>query len=210
MFTAIMRPLIFATGHAPTFCLALALMVAGCSQNPNGKALAPSTNGTAAVAVAPLATVTATNSTRTVFDQDLPTQPNPRLQALRLFVGAHEVKAELALTEMQIRTGMMFRTNVVEDETMLFVFPNAHQVGFWMKNVSVELSCAYIDPEGIILETHDMVPHEATPIQSASDRVQFVLETRRGWFERHGIQPGVLIRTERGTLQETFFQRRPR
>jgi uncharacterized membrane protein (UPF0127 family) len=125
-------------------------------------------------------------------------------------VGAHELQTELALTDLQIRTGMMFRTNILENEAMLFVLTTPHQVGFWMKNVPIDLSCAYIDPDGVILETHDMVAGEVKPILSASDRVQYVLETRRGWFERQGVKPGVLIRTEQGTFQETFFQRRLR
>lgn len=195
-----MKPLNSFFRLLPGVGLVAMLLVGGCTPKPAEPAPA---NSTPPVPAAP-----ATNRALTVFDRDLPSLPNPKLPTLRLFVGANELKTELALTELQIRTGMMFRTNIVEDEAMLFVFPNAHQVGFWMKNVSIPLSCAYIDPEGVILELHDMEPQEVRPIQSASDRVQYVLETRRGWFERHGIKPGVLIRTERGTLQETFFQRR--
>lgn len=181
--------------------LAALLLATGCSP----KATDTTTQTTSASSnSAPVA-----EPARTVFDRDVPTKPNPKLPTIRLFVGAQELKTELALNELQIRTGMMFRTGIAEDEAMLFVFPVPHQVGFWMKNVSIELSCAYIDPEGVILEIHDMVPHEERPIDSASDRVQYVLETSRGWFQRHGIQPGTLIRTERGTLRETFFQRRP-
>jgi uncharacterized membrane protein (UPF0127 family) len=197
-----MKPLTLLFRLLATAVLTAGLCGGGCTPKPAEPGPASSAPSVAAVS--------ATNRALTVFDRDLPTVPNPKLQTLRLFVGANELKTELALSELQIRTGMMFRTNVVEDEAMLFVFPNAHQVGFWMKNVEVPLSCAYIDPEGVILEIHDMEPQEIRPIQSASDRVQYVLETRRGWFERHAIKPGVLIRTERGTLQETFFQRRPR
>jgi uncharacterized protein len=178
--------------------LAALLLAIGCSPKPADTTTpaAPAASNSAPVA----------EPARTVFDRDVPT---PKLPTIRLFVGAQELKTELALNELQIRTGMMFRPGIAEDEAMLFVFPVPHQVGFWMKNVAIELSCAYIDPEGVILEIHDMEPQEVRPIQSASDRVQYVLETSRGWFQRHGIQPGTLIRTERGTLRETFFQRRP-
>jgi len=188
--------------------LAGALLVAGLIAGGCTPKTAESAGASQTESAAPAASAPATNQTLKVYDRDLPTVPNPRQPTLRLFVGANELKTELAMTELQIRTGMMFRTNVVEDEAMLFVFPTPHQVGFWMKNVVLPLSCAYIDPDGVILELHDMEPQEVRPIQSASDRVQYVLETKRGWFERHGIKPGVLIRTERGTLQETFFQRR--
>lgn len=73
-----------------------------------------------------------------------------------------------------------------------------------MKNTSVPLSVAYIDPRGVILEIHDLQPHNTNSVVAASDNVQYALETSQGWFERHKIQPGTLIRTEAGSLQQTF------
>ncbi|MBI1178200.1 hypothetical protein GC207_12265 [bacterium] len=188
--------------RAPIVATALAMLflLTGCSPKAT-----TASQSTATAAENPTA---ATNNNRTVFGEEIPTKPNPRLQTLKLYVGANELTTELALSDLQIHTGMMFRTNILENEAMLFVFTGPRQVGFWMKNVDIPLSCAYIDPDGIILETHDMVAHEEKPIESASDRVQFVLETKKGWFDRHDIKPGVLIRTERGSLLETFFRRR--
>lgn len=139
-------------------------------------------------------------------DAQVPSKANPKLQTLNLFVGPHVLKTELALNDQQIRTGMMFRKKIAEDEAMLFVFPFKHRAGFWMKNVSIPLDGAYIDPEGVILQIVDMKPNDTTTLHASSDRVQFVLETKHGWFERNGVKPGMLIRTERGTLQETFFK----
>ncbi len=116
--------------------------------------------------------------------------------------------AELALTPQQVRTGMMFRTSLAENAGMLFVFPIAHRASFWMKNCPLPLSAAYIDPEGVILEIHDLQPHNTNSVEAASERVQFVLETNQGWFGRHHVMPGTVVRTERGTLLETFFRQR--
>jgi uncharacterized membrane protein (UPF0127 family) len=33
------------------------------------------------------------------------------------------------------------------------------------------------------------------------------LEVKDGWFARHNISPGAVIRTEKGSLSETFFQK---
>jgi len=137
----------------------------------------------------------------------VPSRAQPRLQTLKLWLGASEITAELALTGDQIQTGMMFRTNVAEAEGMLFVFNTPHRASFWMKNVPIPLTCAYIDPDGRILEIRDMVPHEEAPIAAATDRVQYVLEMRQGWFGRNHVTTGALVRTERGSLQETFFKR---
>ncbi len=134
-------------------------------------------------------------------------RPQPRLVTLKLWVGTNEVTSEIAATMPQIMAGMMWRTNMPEMEGMLFVFSQPHRAQFWMRNTLLPLSCAYIDSEGTILELHEMKPRDETPIPAASDQVQYVLEMNKGWFERHGVTPGMLINTERGSLAQTFFRR---
>jgi uncharacterized protein len=132
------------------------------------------------------------------------TSAQPRLTTLKVWLGPHELTAEVARTPRERETGMMFRTNIAENEGMLFVFPRPGRVAFWMKNVPIPLSCAYIDPDGVILEVHDLEPHKEETVEAGSYQIQYVLETARGWFERQGIGPGTVVRTERGSLQETF------
>jgi hypothetical protein len=137
------------------------------------------------------------------------TNAQPKLPTIKLWLGAQEVTAELALTRLQISTGMMFRTNLAEHEGMLFVFALPHRASFYMKNTLLPLSCAYLDPDGTILEIRDMKPLDETPIEAATDRVQYVLEMKQGWFERNKVTVGAEVRTERGSLRETFFRGRP-
>ena len=136
-----------------------------------------------------------------------PTEAQPRLPAMKLWVGPAEINAELATKPREIQTGMMFRTNMPDTEGMLFIFSEPHQVAFWMKNCPLPLSCAYIDPAGIILELHDMEPHNTNSIIAGTDNVMFVLETPRGWFERHGVRTNMVVRTEHGALVQTFFKK---
>jgi uncharacterized protein len=138
----------------------------------------------------------------------LPTAAQPKLQNMKLWLGAEEMLVELALTGQQQQAGMMFRTNLAENAGMLFVFGGPFQASFWMKNCPLPLSAAYIDPDGVILEINDLQPHNTNSVVAASDRVQFVLEANQGWFTRHHVTPGMTVRTEQGTLQETFFRRR--
>ncbi len=135
-------------------------------------------------------------------------KPQAKLPTVKLWIGPHVVTAEIARTPPQIMTGMMWRTNLAEMDGMIFIFPDVAPRSFWMKNCPLPLSCAYIGADGTILETHPMKPFDESAIQSKSDRIQFVLEMNTGWFERNKIGPGVLVRTEKGTLQETFFGRR--
>ena len=130
----------------------------------------------------------------------------PKLQTLKLWVGAQEMVTELAITQTEVATGMMFRKEMAENEGMLFIFAHPHQTSFYMRNTTLPLSCAYIDSEGIIQELHDLQPLREEPVMARSDNIQYVLETRRGWFERNKVGVGALIRTERGSFQETFFK----
>lgn len=136
-------------------------------------------------------------------------RPQTGLPRLKLYVGSETLDTELALTTEAIQKGMMWRTNVPESEAMLFVFGRPHQTAFWMKNVPMEIDVAYVDPEGTILEIHRLERTNTTPVTAKSPNVQFALETAEGWFKRHRVAPGAVIRTDRGSLQETFFPRKP-
>jgi len=143
-----------------------------------------------------------------VVNPSLPTAAQPKLQTMKLWLGAEEMVAELALTGQQQQTGMMFRTNLAENAGMLFVFPVPHRASFWMMNCPLPLSAAYIDPEGVILEIHDLQPHNTNSVAASSERVQYVLETSQGWFGRHNVNTAMVVRTEHGTLADTFLRNR--
>ena len=135
-------------------------------------------------------------------------QPQPSLPTLKLWLGAHEVVAEIARTPIEHQVGMMWRTNMAELAGMIFIFDEPGRRSFWMRNTLVPLDIAYLAPDGTLLEVHAAQPRNETPLPSDSDRVQFVLEMRQGWFQQHNVKPGMLVRTEKGSLPETFFRRR--
>jgi uncharacterized membrane protein (UPF0127 family) len=138
----------------------------------------------------------------------LPTHAQPKLKTIRLWLGPEELITELALTPIQEETGMMFRTNMPENTAMLFVFNRPMRASFWMKNCSIPLTAGYINPDGEIVEENDLQPQDTNAVVAAGPDVQFVLEVNQGWFTRHHIPVGTLIRTEYGSLQNTFFKRR--
>ena len=138
-------------------------------------------------------------------DLDGITQAQPKLPAIKLFVGAVEMEAEQALTDRQIKTGMMFRKTMGKNKGMIFVFPRPNPRGFWMKNCLVPMSAAYIDPQGRINQIVPLEPYETKPVDSRSSQIQYVLEAPRGWFKKNGLGPGVTIMTPKGTLQQTYF-----
>jgi len=132
-------------------------------------------------------------------------EAQPKLPTVKLWLGSQELVTEIARKPLEIGTGMMYRDKMAENEAMLFVFPGPGPRSFYMRNTKIPLSCAYIDPQGNILEIHDMKPLDETPISSASNNIQYVLETRQGWFARNKVAVGSVVRTERGSLHDTFF-----
>jgi uncharacterized membrane protein (UPF0127 family) len=144
----------------------------------------------------------------TKTEPSLPTHAQPKLKTIQLWIGPEQFMAEMALTPIQMQTGLMFRTNIPENEGMIFVLPFPQRASFWMKNCPESISAAYISPDGVIQEIHHLEHQDTNAVLSATENIQFVLETREGWFKRHNINPGVVIRTQFGSLAETFLQRR--
>jgi uncharacterized protein len=133
------------------------------------------------------------------------TEAQAKLATIQLFVGAVVMEAEQALTDRQIKTGMMFRKTMGENSGMLFVFKQPKRQGFWMKNCLVPMSAAYINPQGRINEIVKLEPHNTNSVMSRSFQIQYVLEAPRGWFKKNGLGPGVMIMTPKGTLPQTYF-----
>jgi len=139
----------------------------------------------------------------------LPTQAQPKLHTLKIYLGAETLNAELATTPREVETGMMFRTNITDESAMLFIFAQPYQVSFWMKNCPDSLSAAYIRPDGVIAEIHHLEKYDTNSVVAAQPNIQYVLEVNDGWFQRHNVNTGMLVSTELGSLQQTFFRNRP-
>lgn len=116
------------------------------------------------------------------------------LPTVRLQLGRAELRAEVAHTPLQKASGLAFRTSLDPNGAMLFTNAVPQRVVYYTKDTLIPLSCAYLDADGIILEIHDMHPRDVRRVVSRSDRVRFVLEVNRGWFEAHGVIPGDRVR----------------
>lgn len=149
-----------------------------------------------------------TRSTPTAGNDWEPTQAQPKLTTMKIYLGAETLDAELATTPREVQTGMMFRTNVTDQSAMLFIFARPYQPSFWMKNCPDSLSAAYISPDGVIQEIHHLEKYDTNSVVAAKPDVQYVLEVNDGWFQRHNVTTGMLVRTELGSLQDTFFRSR--
>jgi uncharacterized membrane protein (UPF0127 family) len=119
--------------------------------------------------------------------------PQNNLPKATLSLGSESLIAQIAADDASRERGLMSRTNLAENEAMLFVFPTPRSVAFWMKDTPTPLSIAYVGPSGRIFEIHDMKPFDETPIPSASGAVVYAIETKQGWFTKRGILAGSMV-----------------
>jgi uncharacterized membrane protein (UPF0127 family) len=122
----------------------------------------------------------------------LPASPSAVADPLLTYplkIKGHTLRAELARTEEEMRTGLMFRRELGENNGMIFVYAREERWAMWMKNTYVPLSVAFIDRDGKILNIEDMEPLTLDSHQ-ASAPARYALEMNRGWFEKRGIRPG--------------------
>jgi uncharacterized membrane protein (UPF0127 family) len=103
--------------------------------------------------------------------------------------GSVTVEAEVARTEEERGTGLMFRAALEDGRGMLFVFDRDEVLSFWMKDTFIPLSIAYIGYDGTIIDIRDMRPRDTRAVRS-SRSVRYALEVPQGWFGRAGIRPG--------------------
>jgi uncharacterized membrane protein (UPF0127 family) len=119
------------------------------------------------------------------FAQDAPQQ----LAAIRLSTGMHVLQVQVAQTPEQQATGLMFRKAMGTNEGMLFIFDEARQQCFWMKNTLLPLSVAFIADDGAVVNVDDMKP-QTLDSHCSTKPVRFVLEMNVGWFDKRGIRAG--------------------
>lgn len=115
--------------------------------------------------------------------------PQLNLQRVKLNAGMHVIDAQVALTPQERQIGLMQRKNMPQHEGMLFVFEQASEQCFWMKNTLLPLTAAFVADDGTIVNTADMKP-ETTDSHCSAKPVRYVLEMNKGWFAKKGIKQG--------------------
>ena len=123
------------------------------------------------------------------FDVSAQDGPQLTLQRVRLSAGMNLIDAQLALTPEQRQIGLMLRKNMPQHEGMLFVFEQASQQCFWMKNTLVPLTAAFVADDGTIVNLADMKPQNLDS-HCSTQPVRYVLEMNQGWFAKKGIKAG--------------------
>lgn len=97
---------------------------------------------------------------------------------------------EIADTDYETQTGLMYRNAMAENQGMLFIFPDATIHSFYMKNTEIALDILFIDEDLRIISFHKNArPFDETGLSSQIP-VQYVLEINAGMMEKWSLEVG--------------------
>ncbi|SHH21501.1 DUF192 domain-containing protein [Bradyrhizobium erythrophlei] len=104
--------------------------------------------------------------------------------------GVQVFSVEMATTEQEKETGLMYRKEVPDGKGMLFDFSPPQEVSMWMKNTYVSLDMIFIRADGRILRIAENTEPMSTKIISSQGPAKGVLEVVAGTAKKYGIEPG--------------------
>tara|TARA_B100000949_G_C14089667_1_gene369426 strand:+ start:95 stop:574 length:480 start_codon:yes stop_codon:yes gene_type:complete len=110
---------------------------------------------------------------------------------------AASLKIEIAETDYETETGLMYRKSMAEDQGMLFIFDEIQERYFYMKNTNIPLDIIYIKADktiGSIAKNAEPLNEESLP---SGVPIQFVLEINAGLSDKWNLQPGDSVSWER-------------
>lgn len=112
-------------------------------------------------------------------DNVLHCAPQKDLPREKLKFLGEEWNTELCLDDASRATGMGARTEFPAGTAMLFVYPQASLLSFWMKDCLIDMDMVFVDAEGKISATHEA---KRQPLRKRGQ----TLEAYEGGLKRYG------------------------
>jgi uncharacterized protein len=104
--------------------------------------------------------------------------------------GVHVFSVEIATTEEEKTTGLMYRKELADGKGMLFDFSPEQEVSMWMKNTYISLDMIFIRADGRILRIAENTEPMSTKIIPSGGLAKGVLEVIAGTAQKYGIRAG--------------------
>ena len=119
---------------------------------------------------------------------------SPDVVDLRTTSGSLRFQVEVMDDDAERARGLMEREALSRFSGMLFVYPQAGPVAFWMRNTLIPLDMLFFDSTGRLEQVHaNARPLDETPIFGGTN-IRYVLEINGGAARRLGIAPGAELR----------------
>lgn len=107
------------------------------------------------------------------------------------------IAIEIADTDSARQRGLMDRRSLPERGGMLFIFDDADERSFWMRNTPLALDIMFVGADSQVVNIHQRTRPLADERYESDGPAQFVVEVRAGFTARHGIDESTRIRWRR-------------
>lgn len=149
----------------------------------------------------PITNSSSPNPATTTAGQNLP------ISAQAIVPNGTKIQLEVAKTPEQQAMGLMYRPALPDDRGMLFKFPKARPVSFWMLNVPVSLDMVFLE-NGVVRYIQAAAPpcaSEPCPTYGPNTPIDTVIELRSGRSAELGLKVGDRVKIkflETGSLRK--------
>jgi uncharacterized membrane protein (UPF0127 family) len=104
--------------------------------------------------------------------------------------GVHTFSVELAETDQEKATGLMFRKELADGKGMLFDFNIEQPISMWMKNTYIPLDMIFIRNDGRVSRIAENTEPMSLKVIPSGGPARAVLEVIAGTARKYGIAPG--------------------
>ncbi|NJM55700.1 MAG: DUF192 domain-containing protein [Verrucomicrobiae bacterium] len=104
------------------------------------------------------------------------------------------IEVEIAATAEESAMGLMYRTELAENQGMLFPSPYPRELSMWMRNTFIPLDMVFIRADGVVHRIEAMTEPHSEAIISSKGLVLAVLELKGGAAARLGLKAGDVVR----------------
>ena len=126
-----------------------------------------------------------------IFFTRSPTKDN---QVKIIQINGASIDVELVDTPQTREKGLSNRKTLENSKGMLFIFDNASQYGFWMKDMNFAIDIVWIDENLHIIDIDKEVSPETFPkIFYPEKEVKYVLEIPAGASDKYHFEIGAVI-----------------
>jgi uncharacterized protein len=95
---------------------------------------------------------------------------------------------EIAETDYEHQTGLMYRESMEEDQGMLFIYDSEKPRSFYMKNTYIPLDIIYYDADSSLVSIQKNATTRDETYLPSEGPAQFILEINGGLSDQWGIE----------------------
>jgi uncharacterized membrane protein (UPF0127 family) len=109
-------------------------------------------------------------------------------------IAGKDIKVELALTDEAQEQGLSGRSELKEDEGMLFVFDTPDNYSFWMKDMNFAIDIVWINEDQKVIYIEKSADPESYPETFGPNpslgKTKYVLEVSSGFSVKNNLKAG--------------------